>query len=96
MAGGTPVEHGWLRWSGGILLGLAAGAMQAYRNPAHQKSLITTLTAAPLLVGLAQAYTMLFESYSIHTWFILMPCVITFALFGVMLWAKQGSKNILD
>jgi hypothetical protein len=96
LAGGTPVEHGWLRWSGGVLLGFAGGAIQTYRDPAKQKSMITALTSAPLLSGLAFAYTLLFENYSIHTWFILVPCVVVFALFGVMLWARQGAKEILE
>jgi hypothetical protein len=95
MAGGTPVENTWLRWSGGILLGLAAGGLHAYRDPVNQKSMITALTVAPLLSGLAFAYTLLAEPYSIHTWFILMPCVIVFALFGVMLWARKAAKEIL-
>ena len=95
IAGGTPVEHGWLRWSGGVLLALAVGALQAYRNPANQKSLVMLLTVAPLLSGLAFAYTLLFEYYTIHTWFILVPCVAVFAMFAVMMWARQGAKEIL-
>jgi hypothetical protein len=95
MAGGTPVEHGWLRWSGGVLIGLAVGGLQAYRNPANQKSLVTLSIWASLMSGLAFAYTLLFENYTIHTWFILVPCVVVFAMFAVMMWARQGAKEIL-
>jgi hypothetical protein len=67
LAGGTPVEHGWLRWSSGVLLALAMGALQGYRNPANQKSLVTLLTVASLLSGLAFAYTLFSKTTrSIH------------------------------
>jgi hypothetical protein len=95
LAGGTPVELGWIRWSGGALLALAVGGIQAYRNPVHQGSMITTLTVAPLLVGLGLLYPLLLENYSIHTWFIVVPCVMAFAVFVVMMWAGQGAKEIL-
>jgi hypothetical protein len=95
LAGGTPVELGWIRWAGGMMLSLAVGGIQAYRNPAHQSSMITTLTVAPLLVGLGLLYPLLFENYSIHAWFIAVPCVIAFAVFVVMMWARQGAKEIL-
>ncbi len=95
IAGGTPVEHGWLRWSGGVLIALAVGGLQAYRNPLHQKSIVMLLTVAPLLSGLAFAYTLLFENYTIHSWFILVPCILVFAMFAVLMWARQGAKEIL-
>ncbi|MFI5295627.1 MAG: hypothetical protein ACHQ0Y_11455 [Thermodesulfovibrionales bacterium] len=95
LAGGTPVETGWLRWSGGILLGLAAGGIHAYRDPVHQKSMITTMILAPFCSGLAFLYTLLAETYSVHTWFIVVPCIVVFAMSGVMLWARQVAKEVL-
>lgn len=95
MAGGTPVELGWIRWSGGALLALAVGGIQAFRDPSHQGSMITTLTVAPLLVGLGLLYPLLFENYSIHTWFIVVPCIMAFAVFVAMMWARQGAQEIL-
>lgn len=95
IAGGAPVENGWIRWSGGILLGLAVGGISAYRDPSHQRAMITALTATALLSGLAHAYALLFETYSMQTWVILLSCVVSFVGFGVMLWARQGAKDIL-
>ncbi len=96
MAGGTPVELGWIRWSGGVLLALSAGGLQAYRNPERQIPMITTLTLAPLLSSLALLYTLTFEAYSIRTWFIALPCAMAFVLFVVMFLARQGSKAVLE
>ncbi len=95
MAGGTPVELGWIRWAGGMMLSLAVGGIQAYRNPAHQSSMVTTLIVAPLLIGLGLLYPLLFETYSVHTWFIAVPCAVAFAVLLVMLWARSGAKEII-
>ncbi len=95
MAGGTPVELGWIRWAGGMMLSLAVGGILAYRNPMHQSAMVSTLTVAPLLIGLGLLYPLLFETYSVHTWFIAVPCVVSFAVLLVMLWARSGAKEIL-
>ena len=95
MAGGNPVEFGWIRWSGGVLIALAIGGVQTYRSPHKQASAITILTIAPLLTALALLYTLLFETHNVHAWFILAPCVILFALFVVMARARRAAKDIL-
>lgn len=95
MAGGTPVELGWIRWSGGVLLALALMGYQASRDPRGQGIVITGLTVAPLLTGAGLLYTLLFEMYTVHAWFILLPCVILFVLFGLMAWARQGARGSL-
>ena len=38
LSGSDPVFHGWLRWSGGVLVSLAIGAFLVYRKPAGQAS----------------------------------------------------------
>ena len=95
MAGGNPVDLGWIRWSGGVLLALAVGGIQAYQKPAGQRSMVTTLTVAPILTSIGLLYPLLFEKYSVHTWFIVVPCVITLALFVVMIWGRQAAQEIL-
>jgi len=95
MAGGNPVEFGWIRWSGGMLIATAIGGIQAYRDSHKQGSTVTILTIAPLLISLALLYTLLFDTYSVHTWFILVPCVVVFALFIVMALARHAAKDIL-
>ena len=95
VAGGNPLDLAWIRWSGGVLLALALGGIQTYQKPAGQRPMVTTLTVAPILTSIGLLYPLLFEKYSVHTWFIVMPCVITFALFVVMMWGLQAAKEIL-
>lgn len=95
MAGGNPVELGWIRWSGGVLIALVIGGIQVYRKPAKQGAMVTTLTVAPMLVGAGLLYPLLFETYSVHSWFIIVPCVASIALFVVMARARQGAKDLL-
>jgi hypothetical protein len=95
LAGGNPLENGWIRWSGGPLIAFGIGASLVYRNPAKQGIFITAAAIGSLLIGLAMLYTLLFEAYTVHTWFILVPCVLTLVLFAVMLWARQGVKDNL-
>jgi hypothetical protein len=95
MAGGNPVEIGWLRWPGAPLIALGIGAIMVYRNPSKQGSFMTTAALTALLIGLALLYTMLFDGYTIHTWFIAVPCAINLGLFVLLVWARQGAKDIL-
>ncbi len=95
LAGGNALEFGWVRWSGGALVAMAIGGIQVYRDPHKQGSAVTILTVGALLSALALLYTLLFEQYSVHTWFVLAPCVLLFALFLVMAWGRQAAKDIL-
>ncbi len=96
LAGGNPVESGWIRWSGGPLLGFGIGAILVYRNPAKQGIFITIAAIGSLLIALSMFYTLLFDTYTSQTWFILVPGVLTLVLFAVLLWARQGAKDVLD
>ncbi|HXY53071.1 MAG TPA: hypothetical protein VEM40_00170 [Nitrospirota bacterium] len=95
MAGGNPVELGWIRWSGGVLLALAVGGIQTYQKPAGQRAMVTTLTLAAILTSIGLLYPLLFEPYSVHAWFIAMPCAVTFALFVIMMRGQKAAKEIL-
>ncbi len=96
LAGGTPVENGWIRWSGGPLLGFGIGAIMVYRNPAKQGIFITASAIGSLLISLSMFYTLLFDTHTTQAWFILVPGVLTLAIFAVLLWARQGAKDVLD
>src|SRR4030067_3621818 len=60
LSGGQPVFHGWLRWSGGVLIALGIGAILVYVNPQHQGIFVTTIALGCLLCGLG-LYWLLFK-----------------------------------
>jgi hypothetical protein len=91
-----PVNLGWIRWAGGPLIALGIGAIQVYRNPAKQGIFITIAAISELLIGLGLLYSKMFDHSTSHTWFHITPCVIGLVLFVLLLWARQGAKDILD
>jgi hypothetical protein len=90
-----PVNLGWIRWTGGPLIALGIGAIQVYRNPAKQGIFVTIAAISELLIGSGLLYSKIFDHSASHTWFIMTPCVIALALFVLLLWARQGAKDIL-
>ena len=95
ISGGSPVSHGWIRWSGGTLLALAIGAFMAYRHPARQRILVTTITWGPLLVGLGLLYSWLTGESTSATWFIALPTVVSLGLALLLWWSGQKAKELL-
>ncbi len=95
MSGGEPVEPGWLRWSGGVLISLGIGAILVYRNPAKQDPFVTTIALGTLLTGLALLYTLIFEMAT-NVWFTLFPIIIVFILSGLLWYSKTQAKDLLS
>jgi uncharacterized membrane protein YobD (UPF0266 family) len=95
LSGGAPVFHGWLRWSGGMLIGLGIGAILVYRNPKNQGIFVTTITLATLLTGLALLWTWIKIEEGANVWFTALPTIITLALAVLFWWSGQQAKEIL-
>jgi hypothetical protein len=91
-----PVNLGWIRWAGGPLIALGIGAIQVYRNPSKQGIFVTIAAISGLLIGLGLLYSKIFDHSTAYTWFHMTPCVIYLVLFVLLLWARQGAKDILD
>jgi hypothetical protein len=95
VSGGAPVFHGWLRWSGGVIIALGIGAILVYRNPKNQGIFVTTIALGCLLTGLALVWTWINIEEGAHPWFTAMPAVITLVLSALLWWARQQAKDIL-
>ncbi len=91
-----PLGLSWIRWAGGPLLALAIGALQVYRNPAGQNVFMTIAITSALLVGLGIGYSKIFDNSTSALWFHMTPCFINISLFVLLLWARQGAKEILQ
>ncbi len=95
MSGESSLPLGWIRWSGGPLFAIGIGAIQVHRNPAKQGVFMTIAIMAALTVGLGLLYSKIFDHSTVYTWFHMTPCVINLLMFGLLLWARQGAKEIL-
>ena len=95
MSGGQPVFHGWLRWSGGVLIALGIGAILVCFNPLHQGIFVTTIALGCLLCGLGLLWALINREEGAKLWFTLSPAIIVFALSALLWWGRSMAKEIL-
>ena len=95
MSGGQPVFHGWLRWSGGILIALGIGAILVYMNPLSQGIFVTTIALGCLLCGLGLLLALFNREEGAKLWFTVLPAIIVFALSALLWWGRSMAKEIL-
>ena len=95
LSGGEPVFHGWLRWSGGVIIALGIGAILAYLKPKGQGIFVTTIAIGALLAGLAMLWAWLNIEEGANVWFTALPTIVLLALSGLLCWSRQKAKNIL-
>lgn len=95
LSGGAPVFHGWLRWSGGVIIALGIGAILTYLKPKGQGIFVTTIAIGTLLSGLAMIWTLIHIEEGANVWFTALPAVVLLALTGLLWWSRQAAKNIL-
>jgi len=95
ISGGTPVDLGWLRWPGGILIALGIGALLVRRDPAKQGIFVITISLGTLLSGLALLYSWIVHEYSGATFFIALPTIIVLVVSALLWWSRQKAKGVL-
>ena len=95
LSGGDPVFHGWLRWSGGILIALGIGAILVFLNPKGQGIFVTTIALGSLLAGLSLLLAWLTLEEEVNAWFTALPTIIVLGLFGFLWWSRQQAKDVL-
>ena len=95
LSGGEPVFHGWLRWSGGVIIALSIGAILTYLKPKGQGIFVTTIAIGALLTGLAMLWALITIEEGANVWFTALPTIVLLALSGLLWWSRQKAKNIL-
>ena len=90
---GVPANPGWVRWSGGVLIGIALAAWLAAQKPDKQTPLVVGLALAYLLVALSLLYSTISGEYRGAQWFIWLPIVINAGLFAAMVWLLIRQKG---
>ena len=92
---GNPVEFGWLRWSGGVIIALGIGALMVYNKPEKQGIFVTTMALATLFGGLGNLYALIMQEYSGATWFMALPTCLLLVLSCLLWWGRGQAKEIL-
>lgn len=95
LSGDTPVFHGWLRWSGGVLMALGTGAILVYLNPQSQGIFITTMALGCLLIGVALLWAWITIKEGSKPWFTALPTILSFGLAILLWWGRTKAKEIL-
>jgi hypothetical protein len=95
LSGGSLVEASWLRWSGGVIIAWAIGALIVYSKPEKQNIFVTYLALAHLLSGLGLLYSWIMQEYSGATWFIAIPTCLILILSALLFWGRNKAKGIL-
>ena len=95
LSGGEPVFHGWLRWPGGVIIGLGIGAILTYLKPKGQGIFVTTIAIGTLLAGLAMLWGWITIEEGANVWFTALPTIVLLVLSGLLWWSRQEAKNIL-
>ena len=95
LSGDTPVFHGWLRWSGGVLIALGIGAILVYLNPQNQGIFVTTMALGSLLIGIALLWAWITIQEGAKPWFTALPTIIAFVLAILLWWSRIKAKDIL-
>ena len=95
LIGGNPVEFGWLRWSGGVIIALGIGALMVSSKPEKQGIFVTTMALSTLFSGLGMLYSWIMKEGSGAIWFTALPTCILLALSGLLWWGRGQAKGIL-
>jgi len=95
LAGGNPVEFGWLRWSGGVIIALGIGCLMVSSKPEKQGIFVTSMTLVSLFVGLGMLYSWIMQEFSAATWFIALSTCLALVISGLLWWGRGQAKGIL-
>lgn len=94
LSGGDPVFHGWLRWSGGVLIALAVGSVMVALKPKNQCAFVTTVALGSLLIGIALVWAWITIDVG-KVWFTALPAILALLISLLLWWSRQQAKDIL-
>lgn len=87
-AGDEAFNYYWIRWSGGILLGLAAGAWLALRSVGHERPYVIACGIGALLAGVGLVWGAAAGEYDGRTWFLWLTFLSSLPVGALLLYAS--------
>lgn len=95
-AGGEPIEPGWIRWIGGILIALGMGSIMVLRKPEKQGIFVTVGCVGSLLFSLASFYEIIFVDFGDYNLLnTLIPAIVLTVMAVLLGLSLRQSKDIL-
>ena len=95
LSGGNPVDFGWIRWPGGIIIALGIGSLMVFRKPEKQGIYVFMSALGTLLGGLGILFSWIMKEYTCSTMFIAVPTVLILVISCLLWWGRQRAKEIL-
>lgn len=95
LSGSEPVFHGWLRWSGGVLIALGVGTILVLRKPEKQDPFVITVAIGSLLSGLALVFAWITAGEEANIWFTALPAILTLVMSALLWWGRYQARDIL-
>jgi hypothetical protein len=80
---------GWVRWSGGLLIGVCVMGFLAAPQPETQRPFVVGLMIATALIALSLLYSLFIGGYTGATWFLWVPIVINACLAVALAWVAS-------
>jgi hypothetical protein len=87
---GLPANPGWVRWSGGFLIGTATAIYRAAHRPRRHRTLAFGLTIAYALSALALLYSVFSGELQGARWFIWPTILLNATLAVAMGWIAKN------
>jgi hypothetical protein len=80
---------GWVRWSGGLLIGVAVAGFLAAAKPETQRPFVVGLLVATVLIALSLLYSLFVGGYAGAAWFLWVPIAINACLAVALAWVAS-------
>ena len=80
---------GWVRWSGGLLIGVAVAGFLAAPKVETQRPFVVGLMVATVLIALSLLYSLFVGGYAGAAWFLWVPIAINACLAVALAWVAS-------
>lgn len=85
----------WIRWSGGVLLGLVVGTWMVIRRPRGNGTFVLASGLAAFLAGVGLVWGYLADEYGGAAWFLWLTFVSSLGVGALLLFAWTRSRAVL-